>query len=90
MPVCSIVADHKSEERYAKLSLVHSTSDEREIIQNAIENSISLVSLQANICEGALSDGRRVISIEYHDDCDRESGKVFEAIINYLGIEECH
>lgn len=32
MPVCSIVADHKSEERYTKLSLAYSTEEEHQMI----------------------------------------------------------
>jgi hypothetical protein len=90
MPVCSIVADHKSEERYTKLSLAYSTEEERQIIEKAIAECTPLSSLEANIYGGSVTGGKRMITIEYCDDCDREGGKVYEAIIKQLGIEECH
>ena len=31
-----------------------------------------------------------MITIEYHDDCDREGGAVYEKILCTLGIKECH
>jgi len=89
MPVCSIVADHKSEERYTKLSLAYSTEEERQMIEKAIAECTPLCSLAANIYGGSVTEGKRMITIEYNDDCDREGGKVYDAIIKYLGIEEC-
>lgn len=90
MPMCSIFADHKSEERYSKLSLAYSTEEERKIIDEAIQACTPLCSLTANIYGGDITGGKKMITIEYHDDCDREGGKVFDAIIKHLGIEECH
>lgn len=89
MPVCSIVADHKSEERYTKLSLAYSTEEEHQLIEKAISECTQLCSLTPNIYGGAVTEGKRMITIEYNDDCDREGGKVYDAIIKYLGIEEC-
>lgn len=89
MPVCSIVADHKSEELYTKLSLAYSTEEEHQLIEKAIAECTPLCSLKPNIYGGAVTEGKRMITIEYNDDCDREGGKVYEAIIKYLGIEEC-
>ena len=90
MPVCSIFADHKSEERYSKLSLVFSTEEERKMIEEVIALSTPLCSLEPNIYAGDVTNGKKMITIEYHDDCDREGGKVFDKIITELGIEECH
>ncbi|MBV5321702.1 MAG: hypothetical protein JZU62_08450 [Sulfuricurvum sp.] len=89
MPVCSIVADHKSEELYSKLSLAYSTEEERQIIEKAIEVCTPLCSTEPNIYGGSVTEGKRMITIEYHDVSDREDGQVYEAIIKYLGIEEC-
>jgi len=90
MPMCSIIADHKSEERYSKLSLAYATEEEHQMIEEAIRACTLLCSVTPNIYGGDVTGGKRMITIEYHDDCDREGGKVFEAIINHLGIQECH
>ncbi|MDD2950860.1 MAG: hypothetical protein PHU29_08745 [Sulfuricurvum sp.] len=90
MPVCSIVADHNSEERYTKLSLAYSTEEEHQMIEKAIAECSPLCSIKPNIYGGDVTGGKKMITIEYHDDCDREGGKVYEAIIKQLGIEECH
>lgn len=89
MPVCSIVADHKSEELYTKLSLAYSTEEEHQLIEKAIADCTPLYSITPNIYGGAVTEGKRMITIEYNDDCDREGGKVYEAIIKQLGIDEC-
>lgn len=90
MPVCSIFADHKSEERYSKLSLAYTTDEERVLIDEAIKTCTPLCSIEPNIYAGDVTGGKKMVTIEYHDDCDREGGKVFEAIIKTLGIEQCH
>ncbi|MFZ2890357.1 hypothetical protein [Sulfuricurvum sp.] len=90
MPMCSIIADHKSEERYSKLSLAYSTEAEHQMIEEAISTCTPLCSITPNIYGGDVTGGKRMITIEYHDDCDREGGNVFEAIIKQLGIEQCH
>ncbi len=90
MPMCSIIADHKSEERYTKLSLAYTTEEEKKAIEEAIAESTPLSQITPTIYSGSVTEGKRMVTIEYHDDCDRESGKVFDAIINKLGIKECH
>jgi hypothetical protein len=90
MPVCSIFADHKSEERYSKLSLAYTTEEEHRLIEEAIAECTPACSIEPNIYGGSVTEGKRMITIEYHDDCDREGGNVFEAIIKKLGISECH
>ena len=90
MPVCSIVADHKSEELYSKLSLAYSTEEEHQMIEQAIAECTPLCSIKPTIYAGSVTEGKRMITIEYNEVCDREDGKVYEAIIKQLGIEECH
>lgn len=90
MPLCSIFADHKSEERYSKLSLVYSTEEEKMMIEEAIQNATPLCSIEPTIYGGDVTNGKKMITIEYHDDCDREGGKVYDRIISELGIQECH
>jgi len=90
MPVCSIIADHKSEELYSKLSLAYSTEEERELIEKAIKSAPPLCCVKPNIYGGSVTGEKRMITIEYNDVCDREDGEVYEAIIKFLGIKECH
>jgi hypothetical protein len=90
MPMCSIIADHKSEERYSKLSLAYSTEEEHQMIEEAISACTPLCSTAPTIYGGDVTGGKRMITIEYNDDCNRETGDVFEAIIKHLGIEQCH
>lgn len=89
MTECSIVADHKSEERYTKLSLAYTTPEEKEKIEKAIAECKGCCSLEPVIYGGDVTQGKKMITIEYHDDCDREAGKVYEQILCTLGIKEC-
>ncbi|HEX5624217.1 MAG TPA: hypothetical protein VFX57_07245 [Sulfuricurvum sp.] len=86
---CSIIADHKSEERYSKLSLAYSTPEEKQQIENAIKECSGCCTIEPVIYGGDVPSGLKMITIEYHDDCDREGGAVFEKILGTLGIKEC-
>ena len=90
MTQCSIIADHKSEERYTKLSLAYSTPQEKEQIEQAIKECSTGCSIEPIIYGGDVTGGMKMITIEYHDDCDREGGAVYEKILCSLGIKECH
>ncbi len=90
MPESSIIADHKSEERYTKLSLAYSTPEEEKQIENAIEECSAGCCIKPVIYGGDVTGGKKMITIEYHDDCDREGGAVYEKILCSLGIKECH
>jgi hypothetical protein len=90
MPECSIIADHKSEERYSKLSLAYSTEEDHLRIEKAIAECTPMCSIEPNIYGGSVTGNKRMITIEYHDDCDRDGGSVFEKILDSLGIKECH
>ncbi|MDP1785682.1 MAG: hypothetical protein Q8K81_09690 [Sulfuricurvum sp.] len=89
MTECSIIANHKSEERYSKLSLAYSTPEEKQQIENAIHNCSCDCSIPPIIYSGDINEGKKMITIEYHDDCNREGGAVFEKILHCLGIKEC-
>ena len=89
MPVCSIDAEHKSEERYSKLSLAYTTPDEYQTIEEAIAEFSPLCALEPMIYTSEVSGGRKVIVIEYHDDYCREGGIVFEKIMQKLDIKIC-
>lgn len=85
-----IIADHKSEERYSKLSLAYSTPEQKTQIEEAIEKHTTECSLEPVIYSGDVTGGLKMITIEYHDDCDRDGGKVYDNILCTLGIKECH
>lgn len=90
MSECTIFADHKSEERYSKLSLAYSTPEEKQQIEKAIKEAVVGCSIEPIIYGGDVTGGKKMITIEYHDDCDREGGEVYEKIMCSLGIKECH
>ncbi|HEX5711569.1 MAG TPA: hypothetical protein VFX68_09505 [Sulfuricurvum sp.] len=90
MVECSIIADHKSEERYTKLSLAYSTPEDKQKIEDAIQECSAGCSIKPVIYGGDVTGGMKMITIEYHDDCDREGGAVYEKILCSLGIKECH
>jgi hypothetical protein len=90
MAESSIIADHKSEERYSKLSLAYSTAEEKQQIEKAIAECTAECSIEPVIYAGDVTGGKKMITLEYHDDCDREGGAVYEKILCTLGIKECH
>lgn len=90
MSNCSIDAEYKGEERYSKLSLAYATEDERARIEKAIAEITPDHNLTPSIYVSDISDGRKVLVIEYHDDYDREAGKIFERIMKALGITSCN
>ena len=89
MSVPSIDADFKSEERYAKISLAYSNDEQYKEINNAIEEAHMDLDLDINIYETDISNGRKVVVIEYHDDYDRKCGDVFENMMKILKIDHC-
>ena len=84
-----IDADFKSEERYAKISISYSTPEELSKIEAALAEAHKEVSLEESTYTTDIADGRKVFVVEYHDDYDREAGKVFEDLMRILNIKEC-
>ena len=89
MSSCTIIADHKSEERYHKLSLAYAGEEDHQRVESAIAQALPLCSLDPVIYAGDITEGKKMITIEYHDDIDRQGGEVFDRIIHLLGIEQC-
>lgn len=89
MDKCGIDAEYRGEERYSKLSLAYANSDEEKKINDALEEATSKFDIKPQIYTSNISDGRRVIVVEYHDDYDRDAGNVFEHIMKILDIKEC-
>ncbi len=89
MSVQCIDAEYKGEERYTKISLAYSTPEQYQEINDALENVNKAHTLEQNIYESDISNGRKVIVIEYHDDYDRQAGAIFEKLMQTLKIEHC-
>jgi len=84
-----IDAQHKSEERYCKLSLAYNTGTEEEKVLAAIKDSTKLCRMEPNIYKSDLTNNKKVIVLEYHDDINREAGAVFDTILGHLNITGC-
>ena len=84
-----IDAEFKSEERYAKISISYSTAEELKKIEAALAEAHKDVSLEESTYTTDIAGDRKVFVIEYHDDYDREGGKVFEKLMQILDIKEC-
>ena len=55
----------------------------------ALEKVHKDYSLEQNIYESDIANGRKVIVIEYHDDYDRQAGAIFEELMKTLQIDHC-
>ncbi len=84
-----IDAQHQSEERYCKLSLAYNTDIEGEKVLTAIKDSVKLCRMEPNIYKSDLTNNKKAIILEYHDDINREAGAVFDTILGHLNITRC-
>lgn len=89
MSTCSIDAVYHGEERYSKLSLAFSNEDERQKIESLISEITPKYNMEPTIYTSDISNGRKVLVIEYNDDYDREAGAIFEEMLKRLGIDSC-
>jgi len=89
MSVQCIDAEYKGEERYTKISLAYSTPDQYKQINEALEEVHQDANIQQSIYLSDLSNGRKVVVIEYHDDYDRKAGDIFEKLMVRLEIDHC-
>jgi len=85
-----IDAEFRSEERFSRLSLAYTKGEEKEKVCSCVDTIVSKHKMKPEIHTTAISDGREVCVIEYHDDLDRESGAIFEEIMKSLDIHECN
>ncbi|SFV75778.1 hypothetical protein MNB_SM-3-1313 [hydrothermal vent metagenome] len=84
-----IDAEVRSEERYSKLSLAYYNESEKMQINNCVDAIIAQYTQQPEIHTTTISNGGEVLVIEYHDDVNRESGAIFEQILQELNIKQC-
>jgi hypothetical protein len=89
MKQCSIDAVYHGEERYSKLSLAYKTEKEHQDIESAITEATKGFSLDPQIYTTPVSNGKKVIVIEFHDDYDRDAGAIFDKMLDILGIKTC-
>ena len=84
----TIDAEYKGEERYSKLALAYTTEDEAKMINQSIKDFCEAkCDLIPEIYTSSLSNGRKVIVIEYHDDYDRTAGRIFQQILKKLDVK---
>ncbi len=89
MSTCAIDAEYRAEERYAKLSLAFTTDEEYQQINDVVAEMTATLDTKPQLYTSNISNGRRVLVIEYHDDNNREIGQVFEKIMKKLNITTC-
>ena len=85
----SITAIHSHEERYEKLELLYRNEAEKRKILDAIGELDYRKECQVEISNVDEGEGRGFISVEFHDDYDKEAGPFFDALIGKLGIDRC-
>ena len=84
-----IDAEFRSEERFSRLALGYNSETEKEIVQAQVEKAIKGCTLTPEIYTTKVSSGKEVLIVEYHDDCNREAGPIFEEIVKSLNIKKC-
>ena len=84
-----IDAEFRSEERFSRLALGYNSETEKDIVQTEVEKAIKKCSLTPEMYTTKVSSGKEVLIIEYHDDCNREAGPIFEEIVKSLNVKEC-
>ena len=89
MSVPCIDAAYKGEERYTKISLAYSNDEQHAEINTALESVLKACTLDYNCYTSDIANGRKVVVVEFHDDYDRESGKILEKLMKQLDIKEC-
>jgi len=85
-----IDAEFRSEERFSRLALAYSGNEEKERVNSCVDTIIAKHKMKPEIHTTAISNGREVLVIEYHDDLDRAAGSIFEDIICALDIKQCN
>jgi hypothetical protein len=89
MSIQCIDAEYKGEERYTKISLAYSNDEQCAEINNAINTVLKDCALDFQIYKSDVPNGRKVVVIEFHDDYDREGGKILEKLMQTLDIKAC-
>ncbi len=84
-----IKAYHEMEERYSRLVLAYSSTEQRNHICNTVGKIIEVFKVAPSVVVTPGKDLSGEYSIEFHDDYDKQSGKFFEEVIKQLDIEHC-
>ena len=84
-----IDAEFRSEERFSRLALGYDSESEKEAVKKQVEKAMKKCTLVPETYTTKVSSGKEVFVIEYHDDCNREAGPIFEEIVKALNITEC-
>lgn len=84
-----ITAEHKSEERYTKLSIVFETKEEEDRVCAVVNEIVDKNPMEPEIYTCDLPNNKKVLVVEYHDDYDRSSEHIFNKMIKELGITHC-
>jgi hypothetical protein len=85
-----IGAEFRSEERFSRMAIGFDTHEELTHALPKIEKIIKKCSLTPETYTTKVSNGKEVLVIEYHDDCYREAGPVFEELKKVLNITICN
>jgi len=85
-----IDAEFRSEERFSRLALAYECDEEKECVCKCVEKIIAKYPTKPETYTTKVSSGREVLVIEYHDDCTREAGGIFEEMIKALDVKICN
>lgn len=84
-----IDAQFRSEERYSKISIAYEGKEEGCKVCGVIDEITAKYDMVPESYTCNISEGKDVVVVEYHDDLDREAGRIFEEIMSALDIKEC-
>jgi len=82
-----IDAEFRSEERFSRLSLAYECDKEKGNVCTKIEEILKKHPIQPETYTTNVANGKEVLVIEYHDDCYREAGPIFEEIVKSLDVK---
>jgi hypothetical protein len=85
-----IDVEFRSEERFSRIAIGFDTKEEYSNSLPQIEKITNKYSIQPETYTTKVSNGKKILVIEYHDDCNREAGPIFEEIIKTLNIKVCN
>ncbi len=86
-----IDAEVRSEERFSRLALAYEGEEEKKCVCDCIEKATAKHKLTpTESYTTKVSNGKEVLVIEFHDDCNRQTGELFEDIIKILNIKICN
>ncbi len=79
-------AEFRSEEKFSRLSIAYDNENEKQKVNQQIDIIISKYTIKPEVYVTGVSNGKEVLVIEYGEDINRESGAIFEEMIQALEI----